>query len=140
MCLVLDKNNFISNVAADDIVCYKHLLISVFENRYHTPYYKFEVVLNKVYSSVISKKEYLDDEMIIEEGLHSFKTINDCEEDMFACFSNSTNEKRVIAKCIIPKGSTYYEGKFFFYDAYASSEIKYLEIIDVYDITSPNKY
>lgn len=144
MCLSLTEKQSTPFIAANDIVCYKHLLVSVHENKYCTPYYKLEVVLNKIYSSILGviKDGEAPHVYCVEEGMHSFENITDCEEDMFSCFTDNVivPEKRAIAKCIIPKGSEYYKGDFFSSNAYASTEIKYLEIIDVYDIESEKKY
>jgi hypothetical protein len=43
--------------------------------------------------------------------------------------SNRFSRETIIAKCIIPKGSVYYRGKFDDYFSYASNQIKYVEII-----------
>ena len=140
MCLSLTKNQTTPIIAKDDVVCYKHLLVK--DGHYFTPYYKTEINFNKVFSSII---EMMNDGEApythnIEEGLHSFANIEDCEQDLFSCFGSDGIEFRVIAKCIIPKGSTYYSGSFYYHSAFASSEIKYLEIIDTYDTHTLRKY
>ena len=54
-------------------------------------------------------------------GLHSYASIRDTQ------YSILVNE--VIAKCIIPKGASYYKGRFGGYTSYASDILTYVELI-----------
>ena len=62
-------------------------------------------------------------------GLHSFELLDDCKNNAF--IEKIYAYKSVVVKCIIPKGSKYYKGKFnnYFtvYSSYASDKIKYVE-------------
>lgn len=80
-----------------------------------TPYRDFIVEMGKTYDSVLVKNDEY-----VNEGLHSYK--------------NSIDSKRydygIYVKCIIPKGSEYYEGTFCDMDAYASNKLTYVKIIE----------
>lgn len=79
-----------------------------------TSYRNFEIKIGKTYTSDLEKE---DDR--IEKGLHSFKSLGVAKK-----FSHNK-----IVKCIIPKGSTYYIGKFGNFISYASDKLTYVEII-----------
>jgi hypothetical protein len=82
-----------------------------------TPYRNYPVVIGETYQSDLV---VVDDRGIgneVEVGLHSFKHESDCKKfDL------------VLVKCIIPKGSEYYEGFFKDYESYASNQLKYVEV------------
>ena len=80
---------------------------------YRTFYQGFKVKMGETYTSELEK---IDD--TIEKGLHSFETM-----EVAKSFSN------IVAKCIIPKGSKYYEGLFGCDASYASDRITYVEIV-----------
>lgn len=84
-----------------------------------TPYQGSVVTIGNTYSSNLVKDEY----NYIGKGLHSFCKRKDALESKVL--------RKVVVKCIIPKGSTYYKGKFGFYeyDSYASDKITYVKII-----------
>jgi len=123
MCLTLKSSETKPKIATKDIVCYKGIIET--PKGFITPYQGFKVKIGKTYFSEIYK---YDDE--IDVGLHSFAIY----EEMIAW------EKREIeirkgaelkpVKCIIPRGATYYTGEFSTNKSYASSELKYVELID----------
>ena len=81
-----------------------------------TPYQRANIEIGKTYDSILYK--YHD---IITLGLHSFSKLKDAKKIT-----------SVVAKCIIPKGSEYYEGTFKHkdkYPSYASNKITYVEIV-----------
>ena len=80
-----------------------------------TPYRFFPIEIGKTYDSELIKS---DD--YIYEGLHSFKNLHDVKNDYSGIY----------AKCLIPKGSKYYEGKFNECDSYASDKLTYVKIIE----------
>jgi len=86
-----------------------------------TPFREFEVEIGESYTSEIQRCENT-----IEKGLHSFKDLSDTIN-----FSEGfrTSGIPVIVKCVIPKGSLYYEGTFKNCVSYASDYLKYVEII-----------
>ena len=88
--------------------------IEVIDLKMVTPYRNFPVEIGKTYeSNLIKKDEY------VHEGLHSFKNLDDAKK-----YHNG-----ICVKCIIPKGSEYYEGTFCDMDSYASNELTYVKII-----------
>lgn len=121
MCLdVTDKTRY---TATEDIVVYKEVYtIKTLLNTFRTIYQHSTVVLGETYTSnLILVKDYDEryyDLEYVEIGLHSYKDMP----------RRSTYYKLI--KCIIPKGAEYYVGKFDGDDSYASTELKYLEVID----------
>ena len=89
---------------------------------YQTPYQWFKVIIGETYTSKLNKID-----SIVEEGLHSFATLKDAK---------ARPNSSIVAKCIIPKGSEYYEGVYKVgfryienYKSYASDTLTYLEIV-----------
>lgn len=120
MCLDI-KDEIIALKAKEDIVCYKHLIRDPVIGEYSTTYRRCRVILGDVVKSDIVRHKYS-----ISEGLHSFGTpegvIMDGHDESY---SIPIGSEIAIFKCIIPKGSTYYEGTFCGHKAYASDKIKY---------------
>ncbi len=83
---------------------------------YITPYRETGVEIGETYKSSLVKNE--DGE--VDYGLHSFENLEDAKRDGGDTY----------VKCIIPKGSQYYIGKFGCSISYASDTLKYLEIIE----------
>ena len=80
-----------------------------------TPYRNFPIEIGKTYNSELIKSDGF-----IQEGLHSFKNLDDAKSSYV----------QIYAECIIPKGSKYYEGKFADDDAYASDKLTYVKILE----------
>lgn len=118
MCLQL-KRFSIKRLALTDKICYKFIKYD-YKGRYVTPYQDFRVSIGKTYESKIRKTSFNE----IEEGLHSFANYEDCKGKA------NTFYNCVVVKCIIPKGSWYYIGKFSNYKSYSSNRLKYVEIIN----------
>lgn len=93
-------------------------LQTIFECSYITPYRHAEVQMGKIYTSDLGIKQYSQTDAI-HQGLHSFVKSRDAKAD----------GPDVIVKCIIPKGAEYYEGIFYDMSAYASNQLKYIEIV-----------
>lgn len=89
--------------------------------KYITFYRQFEITLNTTYTSELEVKH--KSYYFIEKGLHSYKYAKDCKT-----YKNK-NINTHIVKCVIPKGSTYYEGYFNECKSYASDTLQYLKII-----------
>lgn len=133
MCLVTFQNE--PQRATKDIECYKIVSFGKKDGEYHSYYYfQHKWVLNELYSSPLNKKGTR-----VEEGFHSYAYLNNAKQTMELRPLGS-----VLVKCIIPKGTCYYEGKQGDYDGYASDNIKIVEVIDskgelVNDNTYPYK-
>jgi len=95
-----------------DLTCEDTSLIN--NKNFITPYQRAEVALGNTYKSKLIKERYDK----VHEGLHSFKHASSAREN---------GDGRVV-RCVIPKGSEYYEG-LFGGEGYASNTIKYVEII-----------
>ena len=130
MCLEIKKDQQPLTAEAD-ISCYK---VVIYEERYYNVEYKtyFKKAIIKLGSTYKSKLErntkydtYVDS---VEMGLHSFIDLESAID--FIDNGNNFYELRVI-KCLIPKGSIYYSGSFGYWDSYASTALKYLEVVDI---------
>ena len=117
MCLCI-KEGDIPKIAKKDIICYKHIMKNWGE--YFTSYQKKSVKIGNTYHSGL---ERFNNE--IHKGLHSYKYKEDAIKE-------SEKWVEILAKCIIPKGSKYYEGIFDRSVALASDCLKYVEIIKDY--------
>ena len=125
MCLITTKN--IPEIAQEDIVCYKiYILI---EDELLSPYQGSPApAINKVTNTLLDRA-YLSNyrgAYMISKGFHSFKYLDDLIKELD--FWQSYDIK--IFKCIIPKGTKYYEGKFNNSPSYCSESIILKEIIN----------
>ena len=87
-----------------------------------TPFQETPINIGDIYYSNLNKDTLLNQVSI---GIHSFKNFNECYSVAVRYFSNY-----IFVKCLIPKGSEYYEGLFQGYFSYASNSLKYLETYD----------
>lgn len=85
---------------------------------YSTPFQDALVEIGKTYKSNLTKRR-----SEVNEGLHSFKLLSELKNYL------GTRRTCVIVKCIIPKGSNYYVGKFYDCESYASDTLEYNELI-----------
>ena len=101
----------IKRIAVNDIQVYKILKErrTWISNRvkYVSPYYNFKYKLNKIYKSRLELDQIRDDTLIIENGLHSFTSLQRTEYYRDTC--EPYCETWIIFKAIIPKGSVYYK-------------------------------
>lgn len=95
-----------------------------------TRYREMPVEIGKTYNAVLIKTKDEFGNISIEKGLHSYAYKRDAVHNIQYFRFNKSIKNRVIAKCIIPKGSMYYEGKFAGVKSYASNTIKYVELVD----------
>lgn len=85
---------------------------------YRTPYRLFPIKIGNTYTSdLILEKTFGN---TVEVGLHSFVRAS-------SAFNDGDG---VVVKCVIPKGSKYFEGTFDRQPAFASNCIIYLELIE----------
>ena len=124
MCLI--TNNYIPYTAEHDITCYK---IYVYVNgKYVSPYQSCDMPgINELVTTELQRSG----DFYIEKGFHSFACLKDAEVEA-EWFGNMHNYESCIAKCIIPKGSNYYWGKFRDDYSYCSESIKIEKIIKFY--------
>lgn len=144
MCLRLAVK-YQKRIAETNIICYKHLkAVDYDQNKkpvLKTPYQNQYVQIGRTYTSpikIINLVQYLFNRekttYQITEALHSFKYLKNCKEDSYSVrvihFMNTYDQ--VIVKCVIPKGSEYYVGKFGRSICYASDKLVYLEVLSIY--------
>jgi hypothetical protein len=122
---VIDENVKSIKVDGVEIIKYGCVLDNAEILTILTPYQDVEIKIGETYKSKLIKYGPL-----IDEGIHSFKNLKDA--NYFAIKSIN----KIVAKCIIPKGSEYYIGKYrdgIFsnsdYVSYASDTLKYIEIL-----------
>lgn len=125
--MCLNANSNIPKIAEENIICYK---IYIFRNGFVSPYLRSPIPKLK---EKITTELQNDGSYLIEKGFHSFINLSDAEGDA-KFFSRYYEIKAVISKCIIPKGSKYYKGKFGTIPSYCSESI----IVDT--IVSEHKY
>lgn len=135
MCLYIGESP--EQLIADaDICCYKVLFNNkkavIFQTLFRqkgflTPYQNTKVVIGRAYKSEFT---FSMAGKGVEKALHSYGSIESAKVDVdfFNGFSTYKG-KMCICRCIIPKGSRYYEGIYDGKASYASNKIKYLEII-----------
>lgn len=141
MCLVLKSSLFkrTKRISLRDITCYKLVtLIPVYnddkcfighlENQFKTLYQLATVELGKTYKSKLKYERPSYYCHVVEDGLHSYATYEDAH---WASIRNPLMRipNPIVVKCIIPVGSWYYVGRFDLKKSYASSKLKYVEII-----------
>lgn len=149
MCL----NNIKKITVDEDIVCYKvvnsykepsphgFIRFRYIADVYYSKYLRFIYKLNEEYTSDIGiHNDYIFDidtnrymlAQIINEGFHSYKHLDDAK---IAAKDFVLRNTSIILKCIIPKGSTCYEGtftesineKYHKFESFASDKIKIIE-------------
>ena len=135
MCLITTKN--IPEIAQEDIVCYKYYIVEKKggKEKLISPYYRVPAPnLNEVVSTKLDKISLptgfdIKDSAYytIREGFHSFKCLKHVIQDIDT-WIKYPNYK--IFKCVIPKGTKYYEGKSNESSSYCSESIILKEIIN----------
>ena len=139
MCLATKTDT--PSIAQKDIVCYKfYILRKVYPPHEDavllSPYQDSPApIINEVTNTLLGGAEYAEvflncitiSMYLVNLGFHSFKCFNDLVEETH--FHSASTIK--IFKCIIPKGSKYYEGVYCEYPSYCSESIILKEIIDV---------
>jgi len=127
MCLIKFKEVTLDR----DIIVYKFLRYMEGYEDYLTPYQRDIVgVPSKVYSKVVIDVEFR--EPVINRAIHSFASIEDAIEEALEA-QRYYKKDYVIVRCMIPKGAKVYKGNFEGSEAYASSELHYLNVVLTFD-------
>ena len=128
MCLILQYLK--PKIADKDIVCYKIVKKSKVKGVYKSGVQRFEYTIRQLYTNNIDIK-YIN---IYIKKYYNIFTIG---VGMFHSYTNYLSPKLIPSsdyitlKCIIPKGSYYFEGYSNNLLLYASSQIKILEEIKI---------
>jgi hypothetical protein len=115
----IDENVKSIKVDGVEIIKNKRILDILKNSTILTPYQDTEIKIGETYKSKLIRYG-----LLIEDGIHSIKNLEDANH-----FAISV-KNRIVAKCIIPKGSEYYVGEYDDgYVSYASDTLKYVEIL-----------
>ena len=116
MCMFIprDRENPLKpRVAEEDIKCFKIVVVDKDENIY-SEFKKFPYQLNKTYTAGGNFSEIYFSTYwyyyVEGGGFHSFVEVRDVFKN-YECYGSTDEEKKIIVKCHIPKGSLYYIGK-----------------------------
>ena len=108
MCLLVNTEY---KIAKEDIICYKVLYKSHYDQSLHSPYFAFKWELNKLTKAkgkpYIRTIEGQKKKKIMKGYFHTFKTIKSAKN-----LKRRLYYGQFIYKCIIPKGTKYWEGTF----------------------------
>jgi hypothetical protein len=137
MCLHI-KFEQVAVTATQDIKCYKVLRKDKF-GVYESPYRGKTVLIGMTYELEAELEAECGGWPEVNKGLHTFvkfnDAVNECKEwksSDRSCYSKDSDRRKckyVIVESIIPTDAKYYEGAFNDVKSYASSEVKYNEII-----------
>ena len=86
---------------------------------YRTMYQNTLIEIGKTYTSNIIRGEMSPNTITV--ALHSYADVERTK------FEKHFGWQVVVIRCIIPRGSRYYVGKFASYKSYASNKLKYVE-------------
>ena len=142
MCLTIfaskdiNEGNIQPIIADHDIVCYKVLNYEfgaynskpIFESIYQNMCIQLGNRYNNHQRVDVVVVNEDDDDIEYEVGggfYHSFEYLTDAIEEMYESCTTA-----IVVKCIIPKGTEYYQGTFCCDDSYASRSIIYTEVIE----------
>lgn len=109
MCLHLKKNAK-KKIADKDIVCYKVLFCNEIDKTHAVSQFEdFDYMLGRLEYSLLDLPDY---NYNVFHGFHSYKYYEDALESIDGYSLNETlySVTAKAYKCIIPKGSAYYEG------------------------------
>ena len=121
MCLSSIKGPF---KAKKDFVVYKHIIND--GRGYFTSFRRAKIEIGKTYESELTVDFRVDWSLenskysVVETGLHSYVNFEDANEQ-------AVHFKEVLVKCIVPKGSIYYTGKFASRPSIASDTLTYVK-------------
>lgn len=132
MCLEKVKTDY--KIAEKDIVCYKVILKYKSKKDYTSPYRKSKYSMGETYKAHLFPNHPFNKK--VPTGIHTFKTEKGARrliEILDKLYANSLRYPDLcFAKCIIPKGTKYYEGMYdvnalglWWYKSYAAEYLKF---------------
>ena len=107
--------SWIVDNATTSVLCKKNELLC---DGYRTPYQSAIVRIGETYTSELKCEDRFGEGYEVYIGLHSYVNIP----------SIIISHREVLVECIIPKGASYYVGKFVS-DSYASDTLTYVKLI-----------
>lgn len=107
------------HIAKDDIICYKHIYEE--NGKYYSSFRGMEIEFGVLYKAAITI-----DGTSIGPGLHSYRNIEDTEED-------AELYHEILVECVIPKDSVYYKGTSSCISSFVSNQLMYQRILKRYD-------
>lgn len=112
MCMILKDSDADKHTAETDIIVYK-VVNKISDNKYESIFVKYVYEKDKVNNGSISIRTAMTEGQpntrTVDEGFHSYKRLGDAKFDYYIRkIHNFPNA--VIIKCIIPKGSAFYNG------------------------------
>lgn len=112
MCMILKDSDAGKHTAETDIIVYK-VVNKISDNKYESIFVKYVYEKDKVNNGSISIRTAMTEGQpnirTVEEGFHSYKCLEDAKLDhQIRKVCNFRNA--VIIKCVIPKGSIFYNG------------------------------
>lgn len=115
------------HTAKTDIVVYKYLIqpYSGSTEYFLTPYQFSVVHLGNTYESRLRRDILFQ----VDYGLHSFVNYDECLDEAGSFWNFRASECLAIVKCVIPKGSRFYIGKYGSTDSIASDKLIYEKIM-----------
>ena len=123
MCLNIRLNTK-PQIAKKDIICYKFVKANPEDpEQFITPYMDMQIRLGELYES-----EIVVEANWISYGLHSMASFEGIQHIGFSL----SDPEYPIVECIIPKGATYYTGRFWGAKSYASNKLKYNRVINIF--------
>jgi len=128
--------------AEEDIVCYKYLALSIGRDEYGnisstwcSPYVNIGWEIGKAKENT-NNKPYYDAHGDVSEGFfHTFKSLSDTKDakNGYDFWNNGGRKQLGVFKCIIPKGTLYFEGihgGFNQFQGYASKKLLIVERVE----------
>ena len=130
-------------IAEHDITVYKVYIYDVKYGDFISPFHYFNMKINKCYTSDLTL-DYSHGLFKAIKGFHSFTNIRDAIKLRDELKELNFSTPFTICKCIIPKGSKYFEGVFERYDDSSMLFIQYhsiasdnIMIVDRLDTKNP---
>ena len=121
MCLYTKQTE--PEIAEQDIECYK-VYVKSYGDRWFSPYQECPM---PIMNGLVTTELQSPCNLRVDLGFHSFSYFSDAE--IVAEWFARRKKSSCVVKCIIPKGTEYYLGKFGFDEAYCSESIILKEII-----------